>query len=283
MKRSALIVAALALPLIAGNPAAGQGTAPSPAAPADAVVATVNGQEITGADVQDFFETLPPQYRQMPMEQIYPQLVERLIDQRLLAGAARSSGVADTPEFKKQMKMLTDGLLQEAYLKEQIGPQLSEERLREEYRRRTALEPKREEVRARHILLKTREVAVTVIAELKGGADFAKVAEEKSTGPSSRNGGDLGFFAREQMVPPFSEAAFALKAGEMTDEPVQTQFGWHVIKVEERRMAGSRPFEEMEEQLRQEISEKAYTETLQGLRSKAKITMPGSSGIQRVQ
>jgi peptidyl-prolyl cis-trans isomerase C len=283
MKRSALIVAALALPLIAGSPAAGQGTAPSPAAPADAVVATVNGEDITGADVQDFFETLPPQYRQLPIEQIYPQLVERLVDQRLLASAARSSGVADTPAFKKQLKMLTDGLLQEAYLKEQIGPRLSEERLREEYRRRTALEPKREEVRARHILLKTREVAVTVIAELKGGADFAKVAQEKSTGPSSRNGGDLGFFAREQMVPPFSEAAFALKAGEMTDEPVQTQFGWHVIKVEERRMAGSRPFEEMEEQLRQEISEKAYTETLQGLRSKAKITMPGSSGIQRVQ
>jgi peptidyl-prolyl cis-trans isomerase C len=280
MKRSALIVAALALPLLAHTPAFGQGTAP---APADSVVATVNGTEITGADVQAFFETLPPQYRQIPLDQIYPQLVERLVDQRLLAEAARGAGIADTPAFKKQLKMLTDGLLQEAYLKEQIGPRLSEERLREEYRRRTALEPKREEVRARHILLKTREVAVTVIAELKGGADFAKVAQEKSTGPSSRNGGDLGFFAREQMVPPFSEAAFALKAGEMTDEPVQTQFGWHVIKVEERRMAGSRPFEEMEEQLRQEISEKAYTETLQGLRSKAKITMPGSSGIQRVQ
>jgi peptidyl-prolyl cis-trans isomerase C len=284
MKRSALIAAALALPLLAGGPTWAQGIAPAPAAPPpDAVIATVNGEEITNKDLMAFFQTLPPQYRQIPLEQIQAQLVERMIDQRLLAAAARAAGIANKAEVKERIALVTDGILQEAFLAQEIGPKLSEERLREEYQRRIALEPKREEVRARHILLKTKEGAVAVIAELKGGADFAKVAKEKSTGPSSRNGGDLGFFAKGQMVPPFSDAAFALKAGEMTNEPVQTQFGWHVIKVEERRVAGSRPDEEMADELRQKISEDAYTGILQSLRAKAKITTPGSGGgIQRV-
>jgi peptidyl-prolyl cis-trans isomerase C len=285
MTRPALIILAAALPFMAAG-AAAQGIAPAPAGPPpNAVVATVNGQEITGADLAAYIETLPPQYRSIPLDQIMPQLVERLIDQKLLAEAARKSGVADRPEVKKRLQLITEGLLQEAYLQGEIGPKLSDERLREEYQRRIALEPKREEVRARHILLKTREVAVAVIAEIKGGADFAEVAKKKSTGPSSRNGGDLGFFAREQMVPPFSAAAFALKAGEVTQEPVQTQFGWHVIKVEERRVAGSRAFEDMADELRQKISEEAYAAILQKLRAGAKITTPGAAaggGIKRV-
>ena len=160
---------------------------------------------------------------------------------------------------------------------------MTDARLHEEYQKAVALEPKREEVRARHILVKTKEEAAAVIAELKAGGDFAEIAKKKSSDPSGRAGGDLGFFTREQMVPTFSEAAFKLKPGEYTTEPVQSQFGWHVIRVEERRVAGARKYEDMVDDLRQTLSEKAYEGIVGDLRTKAKVVIVGASKIQPLQ
>jgi peptidyl-prolyl cis-trans isomerase C len=282
MKRAtfscALVIAALALP----QPVSAQ-VAPVVPAPVDSVVAVVNGTEIKRSEIVIFYHSLPPQFQQIPMEAILPQLIERYVDQKLIAEAARKAGIAERAEVKRQIAVLVDGVINQTYMEERIRGQVSEGAVRDEYQKKIALEPKKEEVRARHILLKTRESAVSVIAEIRGGADFAEVAKTKSTGPSARSGGDLGFFAREQMVPAFSEAAFALKAGEMTSDPVQTQFGWHIIKVEERRVAGSRPFQEVADELRQAMSEKAYKGIIGELRAKAKVEMRGGTKITPVQ
>ena len=276
MKRAVIACAILFAASLAAPAAEAQSSPTAPAA--DPVLATVNGQPLKLSDVETFYESLPPQYRQIPLEQIRDQLLERLVEQRLVADAARAAGMHKRPDVQKRIDFATQGLLNEIYFSERIGAEVTEDRVREEYQKSIALQPKREEVRARHILVKTRDAAIAIITEIRGGADFSELARTKSTGPSSRNGGDLGFFAQEQMVPAFSEAAFALKPGEITREPVQTQFGWHVIKVEERRVAGTSSFEEAAGKIRQELSEKAFQEIIAELRSKAKIEMPGSGG-----
>jgi peptidyl-prolyl cis-trans isomerase C len=277
MKRAVIASAMLLAISVAGGTA--QAQTGSSAAADDPVAATVNGQPIAASDVQLFYESLPPQYRQIPIEQIRDQLVERLIEQRLVADAARAAGMMKRPDVRKRIDMATQGMLNEIFFAERINAEVTDARVREEYQKSIAFEPKREEVRARHILVKTREAAVAIITEIRGGADFAEVARQKSTGPSSRNGGDLGFFAQEQMVPAFSKVAFALKPGEVTDEPVQTQFGWHIIKVEERRISSSGGnFEEASEKIRQEMSEKVFRETIAELRTKAKIEITGGGG-----
>lgn len=256
----------------------------SPAAQ-DLVLATVNGKPIMNSDVQEFYKRLPPQYQQVPLDQLQPQLVERLIDQKVVADAARKAGFLKRPDIQQRIASVTDSILNEIYMSERINSAVTEKQVRDRYQKSIALEPKKEEVRARHILLKTKAEAMAVIGELKGGADFAGLAKSKSTGPSGRSGGDLGYFEFKQMVPPFSQAAFALKPGDFTNEPVQTQFGWHVIKVEDRRVSGAGNYEEAAGKIRQEMSDKVFQETIGGLRAKAKvnITSAGGSKIKRLQ
>ncbi len=283
MKRALSASALVVFTLLTGPGVLAQGKMQP--APPDAVAATVNGHKIMESDLTSLHENLPPQYRQIPFEQLRAQLLERLIEQKLVADAARKEGLQNRPEIQKRIQMNTESLLHEAYIEEKIQSAATEAKVRDAYQKSIALEPKREEVRARHILLKTREEAVAIIVEVKGGADFAEVARKKSTGPSSRSGGDLGFFTSEQMVPPFSKAAFALKPGEITSEPVQTQFGWHVIKVEERRFAGASSYEEASDKIRSDLRNKAYENLLTELRGKAKvdITGGGASKIQPVR
>ena len=277
MKRALIASAVLAACLHAAVPSSAQ-----TATPADMVVATVDGKPIMESDLRAFYDTLPPQYQQIPFEQLRPQLVERMIDQAVVARAARKEGYQNRPEVKQRITAVTQGILNDAYITDKIKARVTDARVRDHYQKSIALEPKTEEVRARHILVKTREEAIAIITEIRGGADFATVAKAKSTGPSGRNGGDLGYFGFKQMVPPFAKAAFALKPGEITTEPVQTQFGWHVIKVEDRRLAGAEDFEQASQRIRQELTEQAYKDTLDELRSKAKIDVIGD-GTSKIQ
>lgn len=243
----------------------------------DTVVATVDGSNIYASDVVALYQSLPPQYRQQPLSQLSGEIVERLIEQTLVANAARSSGLEKTPEVQRQIKMLTDGVLQQAYLEQKISAQMTDEKLKEAYRKRIASQPAAEEIRARHILLKTEETARAVIVELETTGDFAAAAKKHSTGPSAAQGGDLGFFSDGMMVPEFSKAAFALKTGEITKSPVKTQFGWHVIKLEERRRKEAPSFDQVAPELRQDIGRQAYDDILSGLRAQAKIEIKGPS------
>ena len=284
MKRALIASAVLAVSLFAVAPLSAQSTMPVPSAK-DMVAATVNGQSIMESEVQSFYKNLPPQYQQVPFEQLRSQLIERMIDQAIVASAARKEGYHKRPDVQRRLATITRSILNDTYISDKIRAAVTDAKVKDQYQKSIALETKSEEVRARHILLKTKAEAMAVIVELTGGADFAVVAKAKSTGPSGRNGGDLGYFGFKQMVPPFSKAAFALKPGDITTEPVQTQFGWHVIKVEDRRVAGSVNFEQASQKIRQELSEQAYKDTLAALRAKAKINIPGagSSKIQPLQ
>ncbi len=278
MKRALSTGAVIAMMLAAPHLAIAQ-TAPAP--DAGVVVATVNGHDITQGEIQAYHATLPEQFRQIELATIMPQLIDQLIDRKLAAAAARASGMAAQPAVRQHIAMLEEGFLNQLYIDQRLSKMVSEDSVRAAYRKSIALEPKREQIRARHILLKTEAEAKAVVAELRGGADFAKLASKKSTGPSARDGGDLGFFSVGQMVPAFSAAAFALRPGEFTRSPVKTQFGWHVIKVEERRVSGQQNFEQARAKLRQKMTEEAYDKLMAELRAMAKIEIktPGG-GIQ---
>lgn len=285
MKRAMLAGAVLALTTLGTAPLHAQQQAPGAGSPQDAIVATIDGEEIRTSDVRIFYENLPPQFREVPLETVFLQLIERLIDQRLIAKAAHRVGIAARPEVKKRIEFVILGVLNQIYMDERVKSVVTQSRLRDEYQKRIALDPKREEVRARHILVKTRAEAMIIIADLEKGADFVTLAKAKSTGPSGRNGGDLGFFADGQMVPPFSKVAFALKAGEYSRTPVKTQFGWHIIKVEDRRISGRRSFEELSGELRQSLTQQVFESTVRDLRSTAKIDIrvSGPSKIQPIR
>jgi peptidyl-prolyl cis-trans isomerase C len=260
---------ALSLGLLALSlPAHAQQAAPSD----DPVVATVDGAEVRRSEVEAVARTLPEQYRQVPLPQIYGMLLDRAIDFRLLANAAEDQDLAEDPEVQAALEQARAGVLRDAYVRQRIEAGTTEEQLRARYEEVKDDEGfSQEEVHARHILVGSEAEAVEVIAELEGGADFGTLASERSVDPSARsNSGDLGFFRREQMVPEFAEAAFALKPGEHTKKPVQSQFGWHVIEVLERR-TGAPTFEESVPRLRQEMARELVIALVADLRADADI------------
>ena len=238
------------------------------------VLATVDGEQITTADVEYAKKNLGDSLSQVPAGAQQTMIVDLLIESQLIANAARKAGVADGEEYKRQMRWLEAQALREAYINERTSEMVSDEEIKAKYDEARAQVSEKKEIQARHILLKTKEEADAVIAELDKGADFTELAKSKSTGPTGPRGGDLGYFGEGRMVPEFETAAFALEKGAYTKEPVQTQFGWHVIKKEdERQMA----FPELD-QVKDRIKVALQAEKLQGiikeLREAAKIEMP---------
>jgi peptidyl-prolyl cis-trans isomerase C len=260
---------ALSLGLVAfGLPANAQQAGP----PDDPVVAIVDGTKVRRSDVEAVARSLPEQYRQVPFAQMYGMLLDRAIDFRLLANAAAEQDLEDDPDVQAALAKARANVLRDAYIRQQIDEGTTAEKLRARYDDLKDDEGfAKEEVHARHILVGSEDEARKIIAELGGGGDFAALAGEHSVDPSARtNGGDLGFFRRAQMVPEFAEAAFALEPGERTQEPVQTQFGWHVIEVLDRR-TGAPSFEETEPRLRQEVAREIVTALVADLRDGAEI------------
>lgn len=271
--RNATLVAVLALGLGVAAAVAPPAQAAA-AADKDPVVAVVEGEEIRRSDLEMMKERMGrqiPQLATMPLEAVYGGLLERAIDQKLLAKAGREAGLADDPEVRQQLKEVENELIQRAYLSRAVEKRITEDDLKTLYQQFLKENPSEDEIKARHILLETEQEAKDVIARLDKGADFAELAKEKSTGPSGPRGGDLGWFTQGTMVPEFSEAAFGLKKGEITKTPVKTQFGWHVIKVEDRRKSAPPSFEEAKEDLRAQAAQKAVTDVLADLRKDAEV------------
>lgn len=261
------IRAALSLALLLGWMTGG------PAAAADdPVVAVVEGEQVRRSELEAVQAQLPEQYRQLPLAMIYEPLLARVIDRRLLAREAERRKLDARPEVQEALARARREILGDHLLEVTIGEALTPERLQQAYAVARA-QPgfAVEEVRARHILLKTEAEAKEVIAALAGGADFAELAKKRSIDPSAQqNDGDLGFFRRDTMVEPFAEAAFALEPGQTTREPVQTRFGWHVIRVEERRSAAP-SFEEKEPELKEQVARETINALVAELRAKAKV------------
>ncbi len=238
---------------------------------ADQVVARVNGIDVTFGDIQLFYSELPEQYRQLPFEMLYENLLDNAIDGVLLLEAAKAESLDEDPDLQAEVERFRERTMQRLYLDNAMDAAITDERLREIYDEMLAGIPTEEEIKARHILLESEEDALAVIAELDGGADFATLAQEQSTGPSGPQGGDLGWFTRGRMVPEFEEAAFALETGSYSAAPVQTQFGWHVILVEERREVPPPAFEEVRSQLVNELSQEVVNDVLADLRDGVEI------------
>jgi peptidyl-prolyl cis-trans isomerase C len=236
------------------------------------VVARVEGQEIRFSDIEDAAQQLPEELRGAPSAMLYPLLLDQLIAQKAIVAAARAQGLERDPEIARRIAIATEEVLQQAILRREVAPAVTEEALRARYQRELAARPPEEELRARHILVPTEAEARRALEEARRpGADFAAVARQHSTGPGAREGGDLGFFKREDMIPEFAEAAFALQAGQISANPVRTQFGWHVIRVEERRPVAPPAFEEVREQVRQQAFEEAVTQAVERFRGTARV------------
>lgn len=271
--------AALLLALVAAAPSVVQAQTPPTPAPAptatppgDPVVAVVNGQTIKLSDVQAAQANLPPQYRSLPLERIFPALLEQVIDGRLQVAEARKAKVQDSDAFKKRLASLEDRLIQELYLTQEIEKRVTPKGLKEAYEKKVRDLPPEEEVKARHILVADEAAAKAVIEDLKKGGDFEKIAKEKSTDKASgAQGGDLGWFKKSDMVKEFAEATFLLKKGEITPAPVKSQFGFHVIRLDDRRAAQPPAMEDMEEELRAELSREVYGQMMESIRKAAKV------------
>lgn len=260
---ASLLALAVALPALAQDaaaPAAPSTEAPAAAAPVspDTVVARVGERTITEGDLAVAAEDLGQQFGQLPPEQRRLAVLAALVDIRALALEGEAEGLQDEPETARRIAFLRERAIHNTYFERNGLAAITDEELRARYDAEVAALPQTEEIHARHILVPTREEAVAAIAELDGGKDFDTVAAEKSTGPSGPQGGDLGFFGPGQMVPAFETAAFALEPGTYTEEPVQTQFGWHVIQVLEKRPQQPPAFEQVRDQVRQLVMREKY-------------------------
>ena len=267
----------LALGLAAAGLALAQTSRPSaqsqaPAAQSgDKILARVDGTLVTEADVALAAEDPALSLPAMDEAQKRDVIVGYLVDLKIGAKAAETAKVGEGPEFARKLAYFRDKLLLDEYLDREVKKAVTPEATRKLYDDTVKNLKPEPEVRARHVLVETEEEAKKAQARVKGGEDFGKVAGELSKDPGSKTeGGDLGFFTQDRMVQPFAETAFKLEAGQISD-PVKTQFGWHVIKVEEKRIRPVPPFEEMKEQVEAYLTRKAQQDLVLALRQKAKV------------
>ncbi|UPY37576.1 peptidylprolyl isomerase [Sediminicoccus sp. KRV36] len=280
--------------LLAAGPALAQGPAPTPAAapapPATAtpgaaedpnpVLARVNGQELRLDEVMaTAAEAMPAELRSVPPlllrtmlpPQVFEQLLDRAITDRAMVAAARTAGLDQDPEIRRRVRLAEENELRDALLRREVLPRVTDDLLRARYDRDAAGRTAEEEVRARHILVPNEADARAILVEIQRGGNFEEVARRRSTDPAARNGGDLGFFRRGDMVPEFATAAFALQPGQVSPAPVRTQFGWHVIKLEERRSSTGPSFEDSRDTLRQTVLEEEVQAAVQRIRATTRI------------
>jgi peptidyl-prolyl cis-trans isomerase C len=245
----------------------------------DPVLAKVNGQPIHASDLKAAAATLPPQARAMPPQQLYPLLLDQLVDAQALLVEAKKTGLDKDPEVQRSMQMAEDRTLASALLNKVVSPQVTDEAVKARYDQEAANKTGDTEVHARHILVSDEATAKKIIAELKKGGDFAALSKQYSKDPgASAQGGDLGFFKKTDMVPEFADAAFALKDKEITPAPVKTQFGWHVIQTLERRTTQPPSFEQQRDEIRQKMVQAAVQKEVAQARSQVTVETFNADG-----
>ncbi len=242
--------------------------------------ATVNGQDITSKDIETILQVIPgAKFEDMNKEQ-QKQIINQAVEKKLLAQKAIKSGIQKDPEYKKALKTVEKELALELWMKKQFDSiKVTDKEIKDFYNKNIKMFKQPATAKARHILLKTKADAQAVIKELKKAKDikekFIELAKKKSTGPSAASGGDLGWFDAKRMVKPFSDAAFKLKKGEYTKTPVKTQFGYHVIYLEDKKPAGNVTMEQAKANITQSLKVQKFQQKMkkiaQDLRSKADI------------
>jgi peptidyl-prolyl cis-trans isomerase C len=246
-----------------------------PAAAADdTVVATINGQPVTEAELATIGEELSSAFQNLPDEKKRAAALSALIEVRLLVADAEAKGIDKKPDVARRIALLRDRALHSAYIEDQVSSKVTDEEVRARYDKEIAAAPPVNEVRASHILVDSKEKAEEIIKQLDGGADFATLAKENSKDGSANEGGDLGYFGPGRMVAEFEKAALALDVGAYTKEPVQTQFGWHVIKVTDRRQQLPPPFEKVKDQIKAAVLTEKYFDLVKTMRAAATVDIP---------
>ncbi|MDR3420506.1 MAG: peptidylprolyl isomerase [Xanthobacteraceae bacterium] len=236
----------------------------------DRVVARADGVDIHESDLTLAEEEIGGNIPAMPPAQKRDYLINYLVDVVVLSQAAEQQKLADRPDVKHRLTFDRNRLLMESLLQDAGKAALSDAAEHEVYDEAIKQVKGEEEVHARHILVPTEDEAKTILAQLKGGADFATLAKEKSKDPGASEGGDLGYFTKEQMVPEFADVAFRLDKGQISD-PVKTQFGWHIIKVEDKRIKPTPTFEQVKPQLENYVAHRAQAQLVDNLRKTATI------------
>ena len=288
-------LAVLALPfatvlMLSTGAASAQDAAPAEATAAEApaqpqpgdVVATVGGHEITEADLAFAAEDLAQDLQQIPANERRAFLLSVLIDMRVMADAAEAEGYADDEMFQRRMDYLRASALRGAFFANLVQPSVTDEEIQETYDTAIAGFEPQEEVRARHILVETEEEATDIIAEIEGGMSFEQAAMAYSSDGSAANGGDLGYFSRGMMVAPFEEAAFALEVGGLS-APVESQFGWHLIKLEDRRESAPPPLDQVRDQVAQQVLYTNFAQMVEDLKAGIEIDIPDADLAAQVQ
>ncbi|VEJ44798.1 peptidylprolyl isomerase [Bartonella vinsonii] len=247
------------------------------------VMAVVDGKNITVGQLDELAFEINPNLARFSDEQRRIMVLKAYLDMQALAKAAISKGIDKTEAYDKRMAVMRDNVLQQLYFKQTVVDQISDTDLETLYNKEVAALPKEDEVKARHILVKTKKEAETVIKRLNKGENFEEIAKKSSTDGSAAVGGDLGYFSHGQMVKPFEDAAFALKVGEYTKNPVESPFGWHVIKVEDRRLKQPPVFDDVKEMLRTQLIKERYQKLIVDLRSKIDVKYPDPNVIKLMQ
>ena len=244
------------------------------------VVATIGSEKIKMSDLENVKNSIP-QLKEMPMEVVYNKLLELYVNNRVILNAAKNSGVQDRSEVKKMISDAQDQILFQAYLSEQLQSRMTPEKLKEIYAGEIKNYVPQDEIHARHILVATEKEAKDLIVQLKGGADFEQLANKYSLdkNPNMETGGDLGYFTKDMMIPEFGNAAFAIRVGQISEKPIKTPFGWHVIKVEDKRKAAPPTMAEMSEVIKAKFTEETVPVILEEERAKAQVQLFDPLGV----
>jgi peptidyl-prolyl cis-trans isomerase C len=235
------------------------------------VVAKLKGGEVTRLEVFNFIQTLPPQTKQLPLEQLYPMALEQVINGKIIAEKTKNVNLDSDAEVKKQLAEAKKQITRNVYIEKLVSEKVSEERLKEVYEQYVKQFPDIQDVKARHILVKEESKAKELIKQLNEGKDFAELATANSTDGTAKNGGELGYFAKNEVVPAFGEAAFALDVGQYSKKPVKTDFGFHIIKVEEKRKRPPAAYDDIKPYLETQVRRAILDETVQTWRDEADI------------
>lgn len=286
---TALAAAAYAEAPVEASPAA----APPPSAVAPAVTADVKdytiirlgSEDIKHSEAEELWKGLfpggaAPEFASFD-ESIRQNVLRGMVSERLIYQAALKEGFDKSEEVKKRLAGLEKQLIMQSFMESKAKSLVTDQQLKTAYAEKAGQLKNQEEVRARHILVNTEEEAKSLAKELKKGGDFEKLAKEKSLDkPSAAQGGDLGYFTQDKMVPEFADIAFKMKKGEVS-EPVKTNFGWHIVRLEDRRPIKIPSFEEMRDELQAEVSNKAVQDYVESLLKDANIAYYGPDGKER--
>ena len=240
--------------------------------PGNPVVAKVDGNDITRVDVFRFIKMMPANVQQLPPQAVYPLALEQVINTRLVQNKAEKNGLENDPEVQQQLSMAKQQIVRSVYVQRELDKEISDSDIKAKYDAEIGKIPATEEIKAAHILVDSEAKAKDIIAKLQAGGDFGKLEAENSADPGNKDkGGDLGWFAKTDMVPEFADAAFKLGKGETSKAPVKTQFGYHVVKVEDKRERAKPTLDEVKPQILAELRREKLETMLNGWRESAKI------------